>query len=217
MVFGLDIETIPNPDIADKLPAPEIKLGNIKDPEKIAAKEDEARQKQLESMALDAMTCRVLCVGFSMGEGTELAETLTALSDDEELRVLEWVFKNLAKEGTRIVSWNGKDFDLPMLYKRAAILGLQHDAPLLQHWNKRYDNSYHIDLMKEWDGFQPGKFTKLDTFAQLVLNTHKEEIDFKEFPTLVQTEQGRQKIEAYCLADARIAYQGYQTLSGHLF
>ena len=46
MIITLDIETVPNADIIPFLPEPEVKLGNLKDPMKIAEKKAEAKPKK---------------------------------------------------------------------------------------------------------------------------------------------------------------------------
>ena len=215
LTFGLDIETIPNPVKAARLPEPEIKLGNIKNPAKIAERQDAARAKQLKDMALDAATGRVLAVGMHNDEG-EHCEVTAADSDEAEREVLDWTMKVLDKGEVRIITWNGKDFDLPFIFKRAAILGINAPNPL-SDYVKRYDRGIHIDLMKEWDMYQAGVHTSLDFFANMVLGTSKEEIDFDEFPKLMKTEEGRKKIKEYCLQDCRLPYQGWKLLRGRLF
>ena len=47
-----DIETIPNTSMLDRMPKPEVKAGNVKDPAKIAEKTAAARAEQIEKMAL---------------------------------------------------------------------------------------------------------------------------------------------------------------------
>ena len=45
MIIALDIETIPNADMIARLPEPEVALGNLVDPAKIAAKKAAVKVK----------------------------------------------------------------------------------------------------------------------------------------------------------------------------
>ena len=64
MQYALDVETIPNMDIVADMPEPEVKTGNLKDPEKIAEKVKQARKKAEDRMALSPLTGRVAAFSF---------------------------------------------------------------------------------------------------------------------------------------------------------
>ena len=55
MIIALDIETIPNADMFSRLPEPEVAIGNLVDPAKIAAKKAAVKVKQIADMALDPL------------------------------------------------------------------------------------------------------------------------------------------------------------------
>jgi 3'-5' exonuclease len=216
MTFTLDIETIPNLTIMSRMPAPEVKLGNLKDPEKIAEKQAEAREKQIADMGLSPLTARVLCAGVFNDDGAA-CKIMAEQTDDEERELLDWIFTLLAKPEARIVSWNGKGFDLPFLFRRAALLQLPVNCPPLDAWARKYDESRHVDLMKVWDNYAPGTYTSLETFASLALDGHKAEISFSEFPELIKTEAGRERITGYCLQDCALTWQAFKLMRGLLF
>ncbi|MBO4631282.1 MAG: hypothetical protein J5858_05100, partial [Lentisphaeria bacterium] len=103
------------------------------------------------------------------------------------------------------------------LYRRAVILGVdpgEFNMPPLSSLLKRYDNDHHLDLMQVWCGF--GQFEKLDTLSNLILDDHKVEIDFHEFPELIKTEEGRNKILTYCSHDVELTHQLYNRIKGIL-
>lgn len=216
MIYSLDIETIPNHDLVDKMPEPEIKTGNLKDPEKIKEKKDEARQKQIEEMALNPLFGRVLCFAVQ-SDDAPFGQIIAEATDEQESALLTKLLTAFETDALRLVTWNGKEFDLPFIYKRAAILGVQHNAPSVSHWTKRYDKENHVDLMKEWDQYSPSKHTSLEIFSRFVLGQEKTDIDVTEFVTLMQTEEGRTKILNYCKQDAVLTYEGYLALVGQLF
>lgn len=213
--FAFDIETIPNTAMISRLPEPEVKAGNLKDPAKIAEKIEEAKKAQIEKMALSPLWGRVCCWCAHDGENST-GSCITEETDAEETAVIERAFQLLASDNP-IITYNGTSFDLPFLYRRAVILGIdpaEFDLPPLSIMLKRYDNDKHLDLMQVWCGY--GQFEKLDTLSALILDDHKVEIDFHDFPELIKTEEGRNKILTYCAHDVELTHQLYTRIKGIL-
>ena len=209
MIISIDLETIPNPDALAAMPEPEVKLGNVKDPDKIAAKIEEAKAAQVEKAALNPLTARIASyaiVGETGGERSEYCEVIDAEADDEgEIRIVQSVMDVLGGEETRLITWNGIGFDLPMLYRRAMILGVDprdFQAPPLTVWT--FQTNRHYDLMQIWGGWRV--FVKLDLVASMVLGARKVEFGVTAIKDLITTDEGRAKLEEYNLQDARITY-----------
>ncbi|MDD3176001.1 MAG: hypothetical protein PHU51_05990, partial [Candidatus Nanoarchaeia archaeon] len=59
MDLSFDIETIANSSMIERMPEPEVKTGNLKDPAKIAEKIAEAKAEQQSRMALSPLYGRV--------------------------------------------------------------------------------------------------------------------------------------------------------------
>jgi predicted PolB exonuclease-like 3'-5' exonuclease len=221
MIFAIDIETIPNPDCIPFLPPPEISKV-LKDPAKIAAARAEAKEEQVSKMALDAMTGRVCAcalVGVDGSDDFSSVAVATGTDDASEMALLAMIFTALGRKDTRIVTFNGMGFDLPFLYKRAMILGLElheYGAPPLTAWTKRYSTDRHCDLMQVWTGWN-SKYEKLDNVANMVLRERKIEIDVTTFPELMKTEEGRQKIGEYCQKDTELTWRLWRKMEGYLF
>jgi len=199
-----------------------VKHGNTKDPDKIAAKEDEARDKQLEKLALDPLTGRVVCCAFVSTSGEESTLMITTVDNDGERTLIQEIFGFLGSDEMRIVTWNGIGFDIPFIYRRAIILNVDpanFGAPPLTAWTKRYNTDRHYDLMKIWDNWQSGTFTKLDLVAKLVLDSGegKEEMDVTKIEEMLETDEGRAKVASYCLQDTRITMQLFKRFLGYLF
>jgi DNA polymerase elongation subunit (family B) len=217
---AFDIETMPNLEMLDRLPSlaikieiPELKIGNLKDPEKIAAKEAEhaARvrkieedayteyekkiQEQEDNMCLDPLTGLIASAAFTDRDGNE-----TVLFDETE--VLNTMWQHLMN-GDTLVTFNGKGFDLPFCFKRGILLGLKWATiPNMKKYTDKYRAKQHIDVMEEWCEF--GKRIKLDTLGNYLLGARKVEFDFREIPELLKTGEGRAKIAEYNLQDARL-------------
>ena len=217
MLFALDIETIPNPDKFDLLPEPEA-AKNIKDPAKIEADIDAKRVAQREKAALDPMFGRVAAVAF-VGEIEEVI-VIEDASDEAERLLVGHIMVHLAKEGARIITFNGIEFDIPYIYMRALILGVHpaaFGAPPLTHWTQRYRNDYHYDLLKIVTGWRANSYVKLDTIARLVLGRGKIDLDVTQIAEMIKTEEGRAKVGGYCKVDTDLPWDLFAAMEGCLF
>ncbi len=224
MIFALDIETCGNPDMLPLLPEPECTDSRIKDPVKIAAHIAAKKESQVADMALDPLTGRVICFAAVGSDGSETTlehvRIAESLSDDEERKLVQDMMTMLGTPETRVVTWNGVNFDLPYIYKRAMILGVDpanFGAPPLSAWTKRYAADKHFDLMQIWGGWSSQGYEKLDTVARMVLKEAKAAADVTTFAALMQTKEGRDSIAAYCLQDTRLTWRLFERFNGFLF
>ena len=221
MIFALDIETIPNTDMIDRLPEPEVLLGNLVDPAKIRAKQDAAKATQVEKMALDPLYGRVLCVAMVDEDGSSNCPIMPEATEDHERAILQWLFgEYLCNPELRLVTWNGNGFDLPFIYRRAMALGVSpkhFGAPPLATWTKKYGNDRHIDMMQAWGGTGGKDYTKLDTVAKGLLGEAKNEIDVTQFVEQMKTPEGRSEIVKYCIQDTALVMQIFKRALGTLF
>src|ERR1044071_1281510 len=117
-----DIETgpLPEAELATLLPAfdpNEVKMGNLKDPEKIAAKlsqaEEAHRLNSLKRAALDALTGRVLAIGLLFDN-----DDFSVLCQEDEAELLRQFWSVCCGE-CRMVGFNSNSFDLPFLIRRS--------------------------------------------------------------------------------------------------
>ena len=221
MIIALDIETIPNTAMIDRLPEPEVPLGNLVDPAKIRAKQDAAKATQVEKMALDPLYGRVLCVAMVDEDGSSNCPIMPEANDDTERTLMQWLFsEHLNNPETRLVTWNGNGFDMPFIYRRAMALGVSpkhFGAPPLATWTKKYGNDRHIDMMHAWGGTGGKDYTKLDTVAKGLLGETKNEIDVTQFTEQMKTPEGRSEIVKYCIQDTALIMAIYKRALGTLF
>ncbi|MEO0797398.1 MAG: ribonuclease H-like domain-containing protein [Verrucomicrobiota bacterium] len=220
MIIAFDIETIPNERMIDRLPAPSVALGNLKDPAKIEAKRAEAKQKQQDSMGLDPLYGRVFCIGIAKDDGKSFCSRIQEDSDEAESTVIQHFFGLFNSDTLTFTSWNGNGFDLPFIFKRAAILGICPEAwnvPALSQFTKR-GSKIHIDLMALWAGYN--QFQKLDDVSRVMFEDQgKLEIDFKEFlPALKSGDEAKlTEIEDYCKRDCELTLAIFERMQGILF
>lgn len=172
--YAIDIETMPNEDILDKVP-----------------------DKQKGKEALSPLYGKIACIGIYGSDGTK--KCLFGTEKD----MIKDLFEILSYRN-KVITYNGKGFDFPFIFKRAAILGVK---PLYQmdQWTNRFKAMNHIDVMAEWCDF--GKYEKLDTLADIILGYGKIEFDVTTIKDLIKTEGGRKTIEKYCIRDCEITYK----------
>ena len=137
-VTGLEIEPVTAP-------------ANYKDEAKIAAYIAEAEQAQRDKAALYPWTCRIIAIGWCY-EGSEAVTVRTGNADAMERAMLQEFWYDA--KGQNLVTFNGLEFDLPVLMARSRLLGV--DAPVLNI--DRY-RSPHPDLLKllRFNGAIPGR------------------------------------------------------------
>jgi len=172
--LALDIETAGDPEAARLLPPPDVKTGNLKDPAKIQEKIAEAIREQGQRLALDPHFGRVIAVGLAWhdaqngtmseirmlgrGRGPDndcLSDAPRVLLYPNEADLLRGLWATLAEEDA-YATFNGALFDLPYLYRRSMLLGVD---PLTIDCGKysviRTRETQHLDVMQclhVWDG-----------------------------------------------------------------
>lgn len=210
---ALDIETVPNLDLVDCLPEVEAPA-NYKNTEAIEKFKAEARAKQIEGMALNPLYGRV-CSCAIYGEHDQSFITMTDICDADEINIVSWAIAQFTR-GKTIVTWKGRQFDLPYLYMRAMILGIETSGiRLLKELSKKYDSTpFHCDLSDVLSNFDSAKYISLDTAARCILGESKTKTDVTKFAEMI--EQKRQnEISIYNLRDSELTYKLYKKARGY--
>lgn len=136
---AIDIETMASPDAAAFLD-PVRPPANYKDPLKIAAYCEEKQAERIANAGLEADLNEVVAVGWrvlGVPAGTEVATR----ADATECQLLKAVFEAI---GSRIVvGFNSLGFDLPVLIRRAQLLGIPYPELNLDRYR-----TPHIDVLE---------------------------------------------------------------------
>jgi DNA polymerase elongation subunit (family B) len=194
----IDIETMPNNDVLHLLPTPKV-ASNLKDPVKIEAAITEGREKQIEKMALSPLTGIIACIGVYSEAGEA-----TLFAGDNEKAALDMLWQII--EFKKLITFNGKSFDVPFIFKRGIILGCEWATiPNMKRYTDRYKSDKHIDLMAEFCNY--GEYESLDTLARFILGDKKVEFDFREIPELMKTTEGQERISQYCQQDCLLTWK----------
>ncbi len=202
----IDIETMPDLGKVDMLPEPSISKV-LKDEAKIAIAKEEARQAQIEKMALSPYEGRIACIGYCFENGVKDCHIA------DEATLLKRFFLEISNK--KLITFNGIGFDIPFIYKRAMILGIKPSVPY-SFLIKKYDNPFHLDLMLLEANHSRTDAKSLDYLCKLILGKSKKEFDFKEIPELLKTEEGQIKLADYCKHDVELTYELYKKMEGFI-
>lgn len=216
-MISFDIETSPLPleQLLDQIPEfdPEsVKTGNLKDPEKIEAKIQQARQEHinsyLDAAALHAHTGYVLAIGYATDDD-KFAIDYSDGGQVGEAAVLQAFWQRIGRWRSErrypFLGLNIFDFDLPFLIRRCWVNGLAVPEWVLQ--SDRYFDRSFVDLRRVWLCGQYGAGTK-SSFATLAAafgtSGKVEGVSGKDFASLWNgTQEERRKAIDYLREDCQ--------------
>ena len=151
----------------------------------------------------------------------EVRSVGTINSSEEDL--IKGFFSHLKKQPPRLVSFNGKTFDLPVLKYRAMKYGIA--APWLykmgDKWNnysQRYALDWHCDLIDAFSDFGASARVKMDELCVLLGLPGKIDIDGSQVNDLFDAKK-IDEIRNYCETDVintYLLYLNYQHHTGTL-
>lgn len=156
-ILIIDCETLSQPEaeIRAKLPPfdpNKVKLGVLKDPDKIRAKIAEAEAEhgndEVREGALHATTGTLAIVGFRHGDGVKQYH----IGDLTEAAIIEATFTEILfalDRGTIISGYFIKGFDLPFIVQRAWLLGVKVPPRIFNAFKPRYPWSENIVCLQE--------------------------------------------------------------------
>lgn len=203
-VFDIETGPLPESELAALVPPfdpAEVKTGNLKDPDKIAAKIAEAeashRREFFERAALDPLTGRVLAIGVLCLE----TGGFSIIGHDDEAKTLREFWDRMRGEMGRMngsIGFNIFTFDLPFLFRRS----WKHRVPVpLGLRRGRYWNDQLVDLRDAWQLGDRQARGSLDSIAKH-LGVGAKTGEGKAFAELWQKD--RAQAEAYLRNDVEL-------------
>lgn len=149
--------------------------------------------------------------------------------EEREKSLIQAFLDYLNKHQPRLVSFNGRGFDLPMLLLRAMKYKLQANAYFetdnlqynknkWENYRQRYSERFHTDLLDVLGNFGSVRGLKLDVLANLIGFPGKYDVHGDMVLELYY--QGQyEKIDEYCQSDVLntyAVYLHYELLKGNL-
>jgi len=123
-------------------------------------------------------------------------------------------FWKIVKITDQVVTFNGRNFDIPFLMIRSAKLNIKPSKNLIK---KRYDNSSHIDLLEQFTFYGLTRKFNLDFYCNAfgIESPKTKEISGMEVKNLYEAGRLRD-IAIYCSRDIYATYQLYKIWDEYL-
>jgi len=208
-IFALDIETAPLPDAAEHFDEADVKIGNLKDPEKIEAKIKKAREEFVNRAALSWLTGRITCICLYNEEQSIPLYIGNGEGMDDEEGILRAFWAIYA--GRRFVTYNGYSFDMQFIIMRSLVLGLGVDIELRGRKHLRnLHGDRHIDLINLFDSC--GNWQGMGKVCKAILGEGKTGTGAEAIELF---EQGKHvELAEYCMKDAELTWKLWQKIGG---
>jgi predicted PolB exonuclease-like 3'-5' exonuclease len=194
----LDIETVPDAALFDP-PAPE---------------------PGMERPFPPLYACQVVMLGALWLDQSFTCQQLGILAEDgDEPAILAALSDFMTRHRPRLVSWNGRTFDLPVLTLRA----LRHGVALPWYYHERYyrdrySEEGHLDLCDFLAEHGAARMTSLDGASRLIGLPGKDGVDGSQVEALWRSAQ-HEALRQYCLSDVvqtAFLFLRARLLTGHL-
>jgi len=224
-LFVFDIETIPDTDALPNLtgfehPAPQGRRDELEryHLDITGGKNAFPRQPFHKVVAISFLEAEI--VRDSGGERYHLRELRSGgEAGFDEKQLLQGFFSYFERLRPRLVSYNGRGFDLPVLKYRAMVHGIQ--APWLydagDKWNSyqsRYSADWHCDLLEVLSDFGASSRGKLNEVCAVLGFPGKFGVDGSKVASMF--DEGRiSEIRDYCETDVLNTYLVYLRLMQH--
>ncbi|RDU62857.1 3'-5' exonuclease [Helicobacter sp. MIT 14-3879] len=152
-----------------------------------------------------------------------------ALDSKDEKKILSEFLKYLNNKNPKLISFNGRSFDLPLIMLRAMKYNLNASAYFEQdnikfnknkwdNYRTRYSENFHIDLLDSLGSFGMAKNMKLDVLCKMLKIPGKFDVSGDDVFRLYYEEKYH-IIDEYCQSDVLNTYWlflKYQLLQGKI-
>ena len=195
----LDLETVPHPD-AHRWAEPVKADSRLKDPVKIAESIKEKTAERDERFGLDPDCNRIVALGFHVvgGADPECYLMRDEFEESEHLKMF-WLQFNAIPD-TRLVTFNGLKFDLPVLMRRSMYLDVPHPELNLDRYR-----TPHLDLWQKLSFNGAINAHSLAFYAKRLGIGTLDKVDGSQIAQLVAEERWSE-VEAHCLSDVGLTH-----------
>ncbi len=223
MICVFDIETIPDSDLIRKtlhVEGDDIEVSNI------AMGEQEAKSG---SSFMPLPYHKIVAISAVIADDFGVFKKVSSMDGESEEEMLRDFLKFLDTHNPKLISFNGRSFDVPLLMIRAMKYNLTCGAYFevenrelgkskWDNYRYRFSDKFHIDLMDHISEFGATRGLKLDVLCSLVGAPGKFDVKGDQVMELFYAgEIG--KIKEYCESDVLNTYWlylKYELLKGNL-
>lgn len=224
-----DCETIPDVELIKKTFDPEIweSAGDNEQLISELAMQDYANNHGTTFLPVNYH--KIVCISCVMADEFGRFSRVTTIEGKNEKEILEKFLYFINKFDPRLVSFNGRGFDLPMIMVRAMIYNLEASnyfcnddrSKGMDKWTNyrsRYDGKFHMDLLDHISHFGSVRGLKLDTLCSSIGLPGKYDVHGDQVLELFYASK-QAKIDEYCESDVLNTYWlflKYELLRGNL-
>ena len=219
-ILFLDIETVPQHDGHENMPAEWKTLWELKASYLIRNKETESAQTIYPRAGIYAEFGKIVCIscGVIVGTGADKKIVIKSFFGDDEKIVLqqfcEMINKWSADSNKFLCAHNGKEFDFPYLCRRMVVNHVTIPF-MLQMAGKKPWEIPHLDTMELWKFGDFKSYTSLNLLAHtLGINTPKDDIDGSQVHEVYWKEKNMPRIVTYCQKDVVTVAQIFLRMQG---
>ena len=225
-LFIFDIETIPDVDSGANL----LDMKGASTQEIRAAmaqyhlditdnRSDFLRQPFHKIVAISFVECEIMR-DFDGGEFYRIVDVRSGGDlASNEADLVKGFFGHLKKKSARLVSFNGRNFDLPVLKYRAMKHGVEcgwlyKSGDKWNNYNQRYSLDWHCDLAEAFSDFGASARVKMNELCAAFNLPGKIGVDGSQVSTMYDDGQLKE-IRDYCETDVLNTYLLYLTYQRH--
>ncbi|ANE36351.1 putative polysaccharide biosynthesis protein [Campylobacter iguaniorum] len=228
-----DCETILDAKLLERTLPPEVvavckKNGQI-DPKKLSTAAMNLQKESSGSEFLPVCYHEVVAISAVMADKFGRFLRVSTMQGDNEKEKIAKFIDFINKFNPRLVSFNGRGFDLPMLMVRAMKYNLQSSAYFSTNdkengkdkwcnYRSRYDGVFHLDLLDHISDFKAVGGLKLDTLCAALNLPGKYDVHGDQVLEMFYDNK-IEKINEYCESDTLNTYWlflKYELLRGNL-
>ena len=201
----------------------------ILNPLKLSKKAGELQKEKTGSEFLPVCFHKVVCISAVMADKFGNFMRVSTLQGKNEKEKIAEFLKFINSHNPRLVSFNGRGFDLPMIMVRAMKYNLDANAYFetndqitnknkWENYRSRYDGRFHLDLLDHISDFRAVSGLKLDYLCTTLGLPGKYDVSGDQVLDLYYDAK-QEKIDEYCESDTLNTYWlflKYELLRGNL-
>jgi len=224
-ILVFDIQTIPDVDSGRRLYGDPVEMQKLTDEEvaRVMA-HNRSRETGNPNELLRPYLQKIVAISAVLNSGKFFKVGSLCEAETSESELIQRFFEILQRTKPTLISWNGNNFDLPVLHYRS----LLHGVVAVDYWatdgqfrHNNYQNRFHerhtdlMDILAGYQGFSAVHLNELATF--LGFPCHAGMRGNKVWETYLQ--EGIQAIRNYCEIKALIIYLiflRFELIRGHI-
>jgi predicted PolB exonuclease-like 3'-5' exonuclease len=223
MLAIFDIETIPDSELLRKI------YGFEGDDAAVAKEGVIAQEEETGSGFLPLPFHKIVTISAVIADDYGLFKKVSSIDGDSEESLIRAFLGFIDKYNPKLISFNGRSFDMPLLMIRALKYNLScpayfdtNDSSLgknkWEHYRARFSDRFHVDVMDHLGDFGAARGVRLDHVCAMAGLPGKYDVHGDQVMELY-FENKLDKIQAYCESDVLNTYWlylKYELLKGNL-